>query len=390
MERMLSLPGPLAASVKWSFVTRRVDRSAVAGIDPAIRGARPGDLVLSRVVRIGAHKRVQLASGRPSTLYDGDHLVLACGARYAPDQFEGRARLSADGADMLAGGGIVGRMQRRHARISAPTRVIPLGMLCDRAGARLNLARYALPPAPAAERRRASGMPVIAAVGASMNAGKTTAVACLANGLARAGYRVAALKITGTGAFGDVNAYADAGAALVLDFVDAGMASTYREPLDRIEAGMGTLLAAAGAAGADVVLVEFADGVFQAETAGLLGRPAMRDRIDALIYAAPDAGSVVGGLSVLRALGIEPAAVTGRVTASPLAIREAGAAGGVALTPTGDLTDPAVATALLAQASAGSSARASAVSSAGSSPEAGAGRELPDTAAKAKRGGIAA
>ena len=50
---------------------------------------------------------------------------------------------------------------------------------------------------------------------------------------------VAALKATGTGAFGDFNAYTDAGAGYVADFTDVGMVSTYRQPLSRIEAGLG-------------------------------------------------------------------------------------------------------------------------------------------------------
>ncbi|WVJ71404.1 hypothetical protein FLP41_03630 (plasmid) [Paracoccus marcusii] len=64
-----------------------------------------------------------------------------------------------------------------------------------------------------------------------MNSGKTLATAQLALGLRRAGYRVAALKGTGTGAFGDLNEYADTGAHLVADFTDAGMVTTYQEPL---------------------------------------------------------------------------------------------------------------------------------------------------------------
>ena len=59
----------------------------------------------------------------------------------------------------------------------------------------------------------------------------------------RAGHRVAAVKVTGTGAFGDFNAYVDAGAHFVADFVDTGMATTYRQPLPRIVAATDTLLA---------------------------------------------------------------------------------------------------------------------------------------------------
>ncbi|MEM6974563.1 MAG: DUF1611 domain-containing protein [Pseudomonadota bacterium] len=336
----------LSRGVKWSFVTRRVARADALGLRADLTAAKAGDLVLARVMQIGSHKRVQLSSGRPSTLYEGDLLMLAAGARYAADQFEGVAELDATGADMLAGGGIVGRMRHRNARISGPTRVMPLGLICDRDGAVLNLARYALASPRPEVMLPAASMPVIAALGASMNAGKTTAVAALANGLVGAGHRVAAIKVTGTGAFGDVNAYHDAGAHVVADFVDAGMATTYREPLARIEAATRLLLGRAGAAGADVAVIEYADGIFQAETAALIRRPENRALIDAIIFAAPDAASVVGGLGVLENLGVLPLVVTGLVSRSPLACSEAETMTGIPVTATQALSDPALATAL--------------------------------------------
>ncbi len=226
------------AQAKWAFATRRVPREHAVCLSEALADAISGDLVLGRVERIGSQKRIQLAEGRNSTLYEGDLVVLACGNRYAPDQFEGLAELDPNGADLLAGGGVLGRMRHRHARMSAPTRMVPLGLVANKSGEVINLADYALQPAP-----RPEGLTVICAVGASMNSGKTTAVASLAHGLTRAGHWVAAIKATGTGAFGDFNAFVDTGANYVADFIDAGMVSTYRQPPDRIESGLNTLLA---------------------------------------------------------------------------------------------------------------------------------------------------
>ncbi|MEM6489578.1 MAG: DUF1611 domain-containing protein [Pseudomonadota bacterium] len=338
----------IARAAKWAFTTRRVDRSAVAGLDRHVAAARPGDLVLARVERIGAHKRVQLVTGRPAALYVGDLVVVACGARYAPDQFEGLATLAPEGADLLAGGGVVGTLREANARMGAPTRLSPIGLLCGRDGRAINLADHALTP-----RARPDGMVVIAGTGAAMNAGKTTAIACLAHGLTRAGHRVAALKATGTGACGDVNAYHDAGAAYVADFVDAGMASTYREPHERLVAGLDTLLGHAGRAGCSVALVELADGLFQRETAALMADPAVRARFDGVLYAARDAASAAGGVALLRGLGIEPAVLTGLIAASPLAVAEAGAALSLQVADRDVLADPAHAGALLARILAG-------------------------------------
>ncbi|TCO71552.1 hypothetical protein [Rhodovulum euryhalinum] len=93
--------GTVLDTAKWTFSTRRVARSAIAAMDQDFAHARPGDLVLAQVDRIGQHRRVQLQSGHPSDIFPGDHVVLACGARYAPDQFEGLAEIAADGADLL-------------------------------------------------------------------------------------------------------------------------------------------------------------------------------------------------------------------------------------------------------------------------------------------------
>lgn len=329
---------------KWAFSTRRVVRQDAVCLLDMLSYATSGDLVLGRVERIGSHKKIQLAQGRASELYIGDHVVLACGDRYAPDQFEGLAELDPEGADMLAGGGVLGRMRHRHAKMSAPTRVIPLGLLANAAGKAINLSDYALEKA-----LRPDGLKVIGVVGASMNSGKTTAVAGLAHGLSRAGYRVAAIKATGTGAFGDFNAFVDTGARYVADFTDAGMVSTYRQPIARIEAGLETLLAHAKRNDCDIAVVELADGVFQKETADLLKKPQVRDGFAGMVFAAPDALAAAGGCAALRSMGIEPAAVTGMVSCSPLGAAEAEAATEVQVVTRAALCDPAQANALVAQ-----------------------------------------
>ena len=325
-------------NAKWAFTTRRVIRRDVTAVLPNVENAVSGDLVLVQIVRIGQHKNIQLAEGRPSQSYVGDHVVLTCGDRYAPDQFEALGELDPEGADLIAGGGLVGRMQAAHARMGPPTQVKPIGLLVDAAGDVINIARYALP-----HDSMPSDMKVIVVVGGSMNAGKTTATASLAHGLSRAGFKVAAIKATGTGAFGDFNAFRDAGIGVVVDFTDAGMASTYRQPIDRIEYAFESLLAHASAQGAQIAVVELADGVFQAETAELLRASAIRNALHGILFATPDAVGAVGGVGVLRTMGLEPIAVSGMVSCSPLAAAEAQAATGVPVISRDDLRNPACA-----------------------------------------------
>lgn len=335
----------LPPQTKWAFSARRIPRDLATGLDPDVSTARAGDLVLGRVLTVGQHGRIQLMEGRPATLYPGDLIVLPCGARYAPDQFEGLAEIDPEGCDMLAGGGCLGRMVWRHDRMKAPTRVQPLGLLTDAVGRVLTTADFALPH-PA----RASSLPLIVVVGTSMNSGKTTATVALTHGLTRAGFAVAALKGTGTGSFGDVNDYADAGAAYVGDFTDAGMVTTYLEPLERVKAGIEMLLAAAETQGANVAVMEIADGIFQKETAALLADPAFVARMQGCVFACGDAVAAAGGVSVLAGLGLRPLCLTGLLSCSPMASAEAKAMTGVTVVSRAGLIDPAVASGLLAQA----------------------------------------
>jgi len=332
---------------KWAFTTRRVLKSAAVGLSADLASAQPGDVVLGRVQSIGSHRRLQLASGRHSEFYTGDLVVVACGARYAPDQFEGIAELSAKGADLLAGGGVLGQMRMQKSKMASPTRIAPIGLLIGADGCPINVAHFAMPARPR------PSIPVIAAVGASMNSGKTTAVASLVHGLVRAGRRVAAIKATGTGAFGDYNAYLDAGAHHVADFLDAGMVSTYLEPISRIVNATDTLLASASSADCDVAVLELADGILQKETAALLADPAYRARFSGFLLAVPDALAAAGGVAALRQIGIEPMVLTGLITQSPMATAEAQAATAFQLASRERLRDPAFATALFNRARLG-------------------------------------
>lgn len=338
----LAAPGPGLADAKWAFTTRRVAPERAAGLDTDLAAARPGDLILAQVLRLGQHRNLQLATGSACELYPGDRVVLALGNRYAPDQFHASARLCGEVAHLVAGGGVIGRVEAMHEAMREPTLLRPLGRLTGPDGAALNLADFALPALPADDRPT-----VIVVVGASMNSGKTTAAAALAHGLMRKGQAVMGVKATGTGAFGDIHAFRDAGVA-ALDFTDAGMATTYRMPLPRIEAGFAALLAECARRGAETVVCELADGLFQAETRALLAGSMVRWRLDGLLFAAPDALAAFGAAQVLAGLGLRPLAISGLVSRSPLASAEAAQMTGLPVLTRAQLCDPEVAAGLVA------------------------------------------
>ncbi|MEL6564149.1 MAG: DUF1611 domain-containing protein [Pseudomonadota bacterium] len=336
---MNAAAAPLLAGAKWSFVTRRVRRGAVRLLDQDLAAARSGDLVLAEVQSLSSHKRLQLSDGRFSALYPRDRVVLACGDRFAEDQFEGIAVLSPEGADLLAGGGVIGHMRSRNGKMKRPTRLAVIGRLADAEGRVLTLADDALDDVAGPRPAR-----VIGVLGTGMNAGKTAAAAGLVNGFARYGARVAGIKATGTGSFGDVQAYEAAGAAEVLDFTDAGLASTYRQPVALLHDVTERLLATASAC--DVAIVELADGVSQVETAELLRCSRYRALFDAFVLAAPGALAALGALGWLtQHADLTPMALTGLMTQAPLAVTEAEALGLPVLSREA-LSDPATAACL--------------------------------------------
>jgi hypothetical protein len=98
------------------------------------------------------------------------------------------------------------------------------------------------------------------------------------------------------------------------------MSSTFGYPLDRLADTMVAIRSGLVHDGAEVVLLEIADGILQSETAFLLERLSVI--ADAVIFAAVDALSARLGLEILRQHQLPVRAISGLVTRSPLASRE--------------------------------------------------------------------
>jgi hypothetical protein len=349
-------PAAQAASTEWtaarlerakrSFATRRVLLDEVASID-ATCVPRAGDLTIARVTRVGQHSGLQQPDGRRATLFVGDEVIVAFGNRYAPDQFEALVPGDLGPCALAAGGGIAARVVASHARMKAPTQLLPLGVLCGYDGRALNVNDFRLPSLA----MPAQVPPVIVVAGTSMNAGKTTAAAQLVHGLTRAGLRVGAGKLTGTGACADTMLMLDAGARAVLDFTDIGLATTYLAPLEAVEHTSEQIIAHLAAAQTDAIVVEIADGLYQAETAALLRSPRLQQLMGGLLFASPDSMGAVAGMHWLLRHGLQPMGLAGAMTASPLAIREAEAATQLPVYTSAALAEPQTASRLLLAAS---------------------------------------
>lgn len=302
---------------KRAFTTRNIPASALILVSSDTRQPKAGDVVLARVKELGQHRQIELPTSRKATMFVGDEVLLVYGNRYAPDQFEALVPDDLGPCDMVAAGGVAGRVVAQNVRMKIATAIEPIGVFIHDDGAAINVADFAL---------RTTGpkrkIPGIAVVGGSMNAGKTTTAAALVRGLMLAGYKVGAAKITGTGAGNDSGLMRDAGASWVYDFTDAGLVTTYKASHFDLERCATTLAAALTAQGADVMVFEIADGLFQQETAWLVqNSTALRKLVDGYLYAGESAASVASGVHWLRQHGAL-LGVSGVVSQSPLACRE--------------------------------------------------------------------
>lgn len=323
--RVEALPAARRDTAKCSFTTRRVPPTTMQTLVTGKVRPRSGDVVLATVARLGHHRRLEQPDGRRAQLHVGDEIIVVYADRYAPDQFEAHVPPNLSRTQLVASGGIASSALSRCEGVRAATDIEPVGLVGDAHGRPLNLSYFALEPvSPQRVRPR-----TVAIIGTSMNSGKTTTIQHLVQGLSRAGARTGASKATGTGSGGDYWVMLDAGAHRMLDFTDVGLASTYRRPMPTVQRTFSELLDHLTEAGTDVNFVEIADGIYQQETSRLIDSKAFRSTVDVVLFAASDSAGAVAGVSHLRGLGLPVAAVTGRVTRSPLSRRETEAATGL-------------------------------------------------------------
>ncbi len=286
------------------------------------RPPRFGDVLFGRVTSIGYPFELEDFEGHPYPLAEGTETLFIAGNRYSPDNLEGLAREAmATEMDLLAESGVVGTVRSMNAAHPNRTRVEILGYVVDEKGRVLNTFDNApTPQAPDRSRPRAK---LILNVGTSMNSGKTTTAVACCRALAGAGDEIRATKLTGVAGPRDTRRMLAAGAIEIADFLDLGWPSTYLidEPdvigiFDHFDATHGSNPDA-------YWVVEISDGILQRETAILLRSDVVRSRIHRLVFSVSDALGAIGGLAVLRdQFGLVPDALSGRLTGSPLMIRE--------------------------------------------------------------------
>jgi len=301
-----------------------VPRSLIKQYDAALQTApRVGDLVFGEISELGHHRLVESRTARLHTLNIGTRAVFVFGNRYAPDQFEGLVPETLnEHVDLFSRGGVIGKVVSQNQLIGAPTRVRVLGYVCDTDGMPINTRDHVLLH-PKHDTRKARGAKLILCIGTSMNSGKTHAAAACCYSISSMGRDVRAAKITGTASLKDILLMNDCGAGYIADFTYFGYPSSYLMEPEKLLWMFNSFDMKYGNNPKNYLVVEFADGIFQRETAMLLKMPEVRARIHRLIFCAPDSSAVYGGLQVLREqFDLVPDAISGLCSSSPLAMRE--------------------------------------------------------------------
>lgn len=301
-----------------------VPKSLIKQYDPLNRKTpEVGDLIFGEITELGHHRLVESRSARHHTINIGTRAIFVFGNRYAPDQYEGLVPGGYhDYVDLFSRGGVVGEVQNQNQLIGRTTRVRVLGYACKEDGSVINTRDHVLLK-PKQQSREKTGAKLILCVGTSMNSGKTEAAAACCYALSSMGRKVRAAKITGTASLKDPLLMNDCGAEYIADFTYFGYPSTYLLEQEQLLGMFNDFDRKYGNNPKNYLVIEFADGIFQRETAMLLKSPEVRKRISKLIFCAPDSTAVFGGLRILEEeFDLEADAISGLCSSSPLAMRE--------------------------------------------------------------------
>ncbi|MHC4978614.1 MAG: hypothetical protein ACYTGT_06260 [Planctomycetota bacterium] len=311
-------PGYLHPSAAFT-----IKRSQIKRYQFLERAPEVGDLVYGRVTTLGHHQYLENCQGRIHSLLDGSRAIFVYGNRYAPDHYEGVVPSSVSvEVDMLARSGVVGVVRKKNSVLQDPTRIRVLGYVCDADGNVLNTRSFPL-IRPQHTDKKPNRSKMILVVGTSMNSGKSVTAAACCWSLTAMGHTVRASKITGTASLRDILRMNDCGATIFNDFTHLGYPSTYLLDLPELLHIFNSIDLKYANSPKNFWIVELADGILQRETEMLLASPDVKSRIHRLVFNASDALGCVGGLTVLREhFGLEPDAISGICSSSPLALQE--------------------------------------------------------------------
>ena len=186
-----------------------------------------------------------------------------------------------------------------------------IGLVSDENGQISNIADAAIAP----KSSLGESAPLVLIAGTSMNSGKTYAATELIKQATRAGYKVAAAKLSGVACLRDTMNMTDHGAVATASFLDCGLPSTV--DMEDLAPTAKAIIARLNEINPDLIVIELGDGIlggYSVDT--VFNDPEIREATAALVFCASDYVGAWGGIELLRKRGVEVDVISGSVTDS--------------------------------------------------------------------------
>lgn len=307
---------------------------------------KAGDVVVVRALSESVtYGNLELPNGRLAKINRNDVLIGVLGKRRALKGFVGDVPESVKTGDklhLLNMGGVIGICKGHHSSLSDAIEVEVLGIAVsgdgETAGQRddgnfsdfaddlaqsrshavapskiLNISNGALKPTASLN----ASAPIVIVAGTCMNSGKTVAATEIIKQAHHAGLKVCGAKMSGVAALRDTLNMEDHGAFQTASFLDCGLPSTvdYGDLSPVAKAILNHL----NSFEPDLIVVELGDGIVGGYAVDSVLKDAeIKSAISSFVFCAGDYVGVVGGIAVLKNLGIEIDVVAGSVTDSQM------------------------------------------------------------------------
>lgn len=276
-----------------------------------------GDVVVVRALGESAtYGNLELPNGRLAKINRSDVLLGVLGKRRALKGFVGDVPDTIKAGDrlhLLNMGGVIGVCKGHHSSLSDAIEVEVLGIVCNERETVLNIADNALPLTNFLK----ESAPVVLVAGTCMNSGKTVAATEIIKQARQAGLKVAGAKMSGVAALRDTLNMEDHGACATASFLDCGLPSTvdYGDLAPVAKAILNRL----NEFEPDLIVVELGDGIVGGYAVDSVLKDAeIRRAVSSVVFCASDYVGVVGGIEVLKNLGISIDVIAGSVTDSQM------------------------------------------------------------------------
>lgn len=278
---------------------------------------KAGDVVVVKALSESVtYGNLELPNGRLARITKGDILLGVLGKRRALKGFVGDVPDSIKAGDklhILNMGGVIGVCKGHHSSLSDAIEVEVLGIGSNKNGDVLNIADKALKPTNLLK----ESAPIVIVAGTCMNSGKTVAATEIIKQAHHTGLKVAGAKMSGVAALRDTLNMEDHGAFVTTSFLDCGLPST-------VDAGDLSPIAKAilnhlNSFEPDLIIVELGDGIVGGYAVdSVLKDLEIKNAISSFVFCASDYVGVIGGIHVLKNLGIEIDVIAGSVTDSQM------------------------------------------------------------------------